>query len=804
MGDCMLRFCYQDHHVDIVVADIDKVMWIDLINEYEEEFRKKNYVMPEFPSFKFHVNEEPVQIETDSDLMRMLELNKGINPIYIIVGKLNKMSECVQTARQLQCSLKEGNTSNKDVYVGGNIEIICRGTETLNFDPRETWEDVQIDIAVNGKKTKTRRPPTLNPRRKKKDTSKTANSEPVVVLSQTTSFSNTPLPEQNVIPSVTNNVPKFHKKIPRTTAVRKGLATQTVTHDEALDGDGYGSVHNANAFNNPLEIVVHNNAIVGVSIDGTVRNDKKGNGDVEYEVSNNDLDKDEGDETEIPTMIEDNYDPYCDEFWQEDVDNDDSYLKRVYNNGEFYKDEGWGKIVLKPWMLFSDKQHFQQVLRDYCIQCAFALLVEKSSPTRFTACCLDLNCQWRIHSSRLPDGRTWAIKSIKNAEHTCQGLDDKNPLVSVEWAADKLMDDIKANNDITGPTLNDILMNRYGVVMAKTSLYKMRALALKMINGGHDESYSFLPKYAEMGIEPALNAVWPKAGRRYCCKHLAKNWKGEFSGPLMHSLFWRAASATSPFTFRKAMERIEKENPLARIWLANLGDQSRWTRHKFDPKICSEENKSNFVESFNATLGIDRCRPVLTLLEDNEPCPNIVARIKKITVDSRSCKAYESGPGEYEVKDGRSMLPVSLNKRTCICGAWQISGIPCKHAVRAIISAQDDTYKYTSTWYYGAVYKQAYGNKINSIPDEENWPDIDMPSLQPPPLKRGVGRPPSNRRREEGEKQKGKRSTTSRCSKCGEWGHNVRTCKGGLTAKQKQVQQQSTSKQTAAKTKSAT
>ncbi|KAL2896957.1 putative transposase for insertion sequence element, partial [Bienertia sinuspersici] len=119
----------------------------------------------------------------------------------------------------------------------------------------------------------------------------------------------------------------------------------------------------------------------------------------------------------------------------------------------------------------------------------------------------------------------------------------------------------------------------------------------------------------QKGIEPALNAVWPKAGRRYCCKHLAKNWKGEFSGPLMHSLFWRAASATSPFTFRKAMERIEKENPLARIWLANLGDQSRWTRHKFDPKICSEKNKSNFVESFNATLGIDRCRPVLILLE---------------------------------------------------------------------------------------------------------------------------------------------------------------------------------------------
>ncbi|KAL2925512.1 Deoxyuridine 5'-triphosphate nucleotidohydrolase [Bienertia sinuspersici] len=214
---------------------------------------------------------------------------------------------------------------------------------------------------------------------------------------------------------------------------------------------------------------------VGVSSDGSVKNGKKGNGDVDDEVSDND-----------------------DDFWQEDVDNDESYLKRLYKNGEFYEDAEWGKIVLKPWMLFSDKQHFKQVLRDYCIQCRFGIVVEKSSPTRFTATCLNLNCQWRLHSSRLPDGKTWAIKSIRNDEHTCHGLDNKNPLVSVEWAAEKLMDDIRANNDISGNTLNDYLRQRYGVQMAKSSLYNMRSYALKLINGGHDESYSFLPKYVEM------------------------------------------------------------------------------------------------------------------------------------------------------------------------------------------------------------------------------------------------------------------------------------------------------------------
>lgn len=65
------------------------------------------------------------------------------------------------------------------------------------------------------------------------------------------------------------------------------------------------------------------------------------------------------------------------------------------------------------------------------------------------------------------------------------------------------------------------------------------------------------------------------------------------------------------------MDRLQKVKAGARVWLADLGDQERWTKHKFDPAIKSDVNKTNFVESFNATLGIDRCRPVLTLLEGN-------------------------------------------------------------------------------------------------------------------------------------------------------------------------------------------
>ncbi|XP_021722676.1 uncharacterized protein LOC110690155 [Chenopodium quinoa] len=244
------------------------------------------------------------------------------------------------------------------------------------------------------------------------------------------------------------------------------------------------------------------------------------------------------------------------------------------------------------------------------------------------------------------------------------------------------------------------------------------------------------------GIEDAIQDLWPKVGRRYCCKHLLKNFKPQFPSLLMFSLFWLACGAFNPFTFRKAMVRLKKANPLALEWFSKLGPQSVWSKHAFNPAIKSDVNKLNFVESFNSTLGLDRCKPVITLLEGvrrltmvrmatrreacekwrGEICPNIVRRLQVISQKSRSCKCLVSGEGEYEVLDGRSVLPVNLRAGTCVCNAWQLTGLPCKHAMRAILHSNDDPHKYVSDWYSISNYKLTYGNNIKAIPHVEQWP----------------------------------------------------------------------------------
>lgn len=178
--------------------------------------------------------------------------------------------------------------------------------------------------------------------------------------------------------------------------------------------------------------------------------------------------------------------------------------------------------------------------------------------------------------------------------------------------------------------------------------------------------------------------------------------------------------------------------------------------------------------------------------KDDDLCPKIQKIVKLISKDITGCKAFMSSPGEYEIHEGKSQFPLSLNNKLCSCGAWQISGIPCRHAIRAMIHAKIDPQKVVSSWYHVKTYKQTYNFNISPIPDKEQWPVYDdLPVLSPPTMKRGVGRPCRNRRREEGEEQKGKRSRTVKCTKCDCYGHNVRTCKGGLTEKAKKQMQAS-------------
>ena len=93
-------------------------------------------------------------------------------------------------------------------------------------------------------------------------------------------------------------------------------------------------------------------------------------------------------------------------------------------------------------------------------------------------------------------------------------------------------------------------------------------------------------------------------------------------------------------------------------------------------------------------------------------------------------------------------MHVNLDKMECTCRRWDISGLPCHHAMCAIYSKGETPDSYVNPYFSKDTYMAAYNVTIEPIAGQTEWEDIDRP-LEPPKFKRRPGRPKKNDRRKD-------------------------------------------------------
>ncbi|XP_021747627.1 uncharacterized protein LOC110713491 [Chenopodium quinoa] len=205
----------------------------------------------------------------------------------------------------------------------------------------------------------------------------------------------------------------------------------------------------------------------------------------------------------------------------------------------------------------------------------------------------------------------------------------------------------------------------------------------------------------QKGIDPSLDRVWPKVPMRYCARHLCKNFKSEYPVMLMHKVFWSVTNVFAEFSFRKAITKLHALVGLGAVkWFKEIGPLVRWTNGGVR-RIAMVRHATRQQRSEERVEGL---------------CPNIRERVRDLIKESRSCHAYPAGRGE--------------------------------HGMRALLHAGKEPTDYVNEWYSVARYKATYNGNILPLLDKEQWPKLDNPKLLPPPIKRSVGRPSRNRRRE--------------------------------------------------------
>ncbi|CAI9278666.1 unnamed protein product [Lactuca saligna] len=420
---------------------------------------------------------------------------------------------------------------------------------------------------------------------------------------------------------------------------------------------------------------------------------------------------------------------------------DDKPVYPVHN-----ENQKWDKMVPILGMRFSNPMELKNCLTNYAVKNGYNLYFEKNDSQRgqlLAAMGRDAN----NHIFPI----AWAVVEVENKE-------------TWKWFLDLLLDDIEM-----------------GI-----------GHGLTLISDQHK------------GLIEAVKERVPAAEHRQCARHIYANFKKSFKGEQYRKLFWAAAASTTQPKFEAEMNSIKKIDPLAYEHLMER-DPKSWCRAFFEVDRACDAYENGISESFNSVIDLARKRPLITMLEEIriyamermykmlqegqswgnlKICPSIRLKISKLKKQQRFWGVIPSGIQQYEVRIGNDGYAVDLNNNTCGCRSWQVSGIPCVHAVAAISYLNRNAEDYVAPWFHTAMFLTCYNHTINPLNGSSMWPEAPYMKPLPPQKRRLPGRPTLKRKKDQSEMEsKGKTRHTiskagsvNRCSICRERGHNRSTC----------------------------
>ncbi|XP_029148831.1 uncharacterized protein [Arachis hypogaea] len=271
---------------------------------------------------------------------------------------------------------------------------------------------------------------------------------------------------------------------------------------------------------------------------------------------------------------------------------------------------------------------------------------------------------------------------------------------------------------------------------------------------------------------------------------------------------WRCVKANHWQSWEKKMKSLRGLNEEAFRHLNGIPPRF-WSRSRFTFLSKCDSLVNNMSESFNVVLIEAREKPIVTMLEDirvymmtrwaanrewvlNYPgniMPMIRKKLEKRKSLARDWRPYWSAASKYEVMCGLDKYVVDLAAGECSCRKWQMSGIPCPHAISCITFKGLDLESYVDDYYKKEAYLRCYREVIHPVNGPELWERTQYNDVIPSPYRRPSHRPVKKRKRgptdEDNRSQThlSRRGQVQRCSNCSGVGHK----KSGCTKSKKRV-----------------
>lgn len=305
----------------------------------------------------------------------------------------------------------------------------------------------------------------------------------------------------------------------------------------------------------------------------------------------------------------------------------------------------------------------------------------------------------------------------------------------------------------------------------------------------------------QKGIFDAVRRKFPNSFHAYCMRLLTESIGKEFKNSRLVHLLWKAAYSTSTIGFKEKMAELEEVSSEAAKWLQQF-HPSRWAL------VYAEGTRyghlsSNIDEFYRWILDASEL-PIIQVIEQIHSklmaefeerrlksnswlsvlAPSAEKRMVEAINRSSAYQVLRSDEVEFEVLSSERSDIVNIGTHSCSCRDWQLHGIPCSHAVAALISSRKDVYAFTEKCFTVASYRESYAQEISPIPGKLEWRktdeaavDAETQIVRPPKFRRPPGRPEKKRICVE---DLNREKHTVHCSRCNQTGHYKTTCKAEI------------------------
>ncbi|KAL4319548.1 hypothetical protein GQ457_18G007380 [Hibiscus cannabinus] len=288
---------------------------------------------------------------------------------------------------------------------------------------------------------------------------------------------------------------------------------------------------------------------------------------------------------------------------------------------------------------------------------------------------------------------------------------------------------------------------------------------LHMMNGERFTIMSDMQKAS--GLIDAVSTVIPECEHRFVLD--------------IEADFRKQAAAVGEVKGRALLDMLKK-------------DPTHWSKAFFSTRSLCDSVDNNIAEAFNARLIGARHMSIISMFEEirhyvmertvknknscmkwkNQICPKICAKVEEHRELSAFCHVSWNGADGYEVVSNRDTFVVDLKEKKCTCRYWDLTGIPCKHAICVILFKKDRVEEYINDFYKKDMYEKCYNFVIPPLAGEKFWPATNMGDIEPPLPRKLPGRPKKKRVPEEGEcsgtslSRKGRKMRCQLCFKSNE------------------------------------